>query len=129
LCFVRPGIDFEFKFVEAAAEGGVGNGELTEGAGDTGAEDACIGAGGNSALVLRQMDHGRSTVEAGAGVGISAKVAWKIGKRYRGVGCNGPFTTRLARAESHFWMASRASASLPWCAVRRRRGGRVGRCG
>ena len=35
------------------------------------------------ALVLRQMDEGRSTVEAGAGVGISAKVAWEIGKRYR----------------------------------------------
>jgi hypothetical protein len=27
------------------------------------------------ALVLRQVDDGRSTVEAGAGVGISAKVA------------------------------------------------------
>jgi putative transposase len=35
------------------------------------------------ALVLRQMDDGRSTVEAGAGVGVSAKVAWEIGKRYR----------------------------------------------
>ncbi len=34
------------------------------------------------ALVLRQMDDGRSTVEAGAGVGASAKVAWAIGKRY-----------------------------------------------
>lgn len=34
------------------------------------------------ALVLRQLDDGRSTVEAGAGVGISAKVAWAIGKRY-----------------------------------------------
>ena len=34
------------------------------------------------ALVLRQMDAGRSTVEAGAGVGISAKAAWEIGKRY-----------------------------------------------
>ena len=34
------------------------------------------------ALVLRQMDEGRSTVEAGAAVGISAKAAWEIGKRY-----------------------------------------------
>jgi hypothetical protein len=34
------------------------------------------------ALVLRQLDQGRSTVEAGAGVGISAKVAWEVGKRY-----------------------------------------------
>ncbi|MGH3849857.1 MAG: helix-turn-helix domain-containing protein [Pseudonocardiaceae bacterium] len=34
------------------------------------------------ALVLRQMDDGRTTVEAGAGVGISAKAAWEIGKRY-----------------------------------------------
>jgi putative transposase len=34
------------------------------------------------ALVLRQLDSGRSTVEAGAGVGISAKVAWEIGGRY-----------------------------------------------
>jgi len=34
------------------------------------------------ALVLRQLDDGRSTVEAGAGMGISAKVAWAIGKRY-----------------------------------------------
>ena len=35
------------------------------------------------ALVLRQMDEGRTTVEAGAAVGISAKAAWEIGKRYR----------------------------------------------
>ena len=35
------------------------------------------------ALVLRQIDEGRTTVEAGAGVGISAKAAWEIGKRYR----------------------------------------------
>jgi len=35
------------------------------------------------AMVLRQMDEGRSTVEAGAGVGIAAKVAWEIGKRYQ----------------------------------------------
>ena len=34
------------------------------------------------ALVLRQMEQGRSTVEAGAAVGISAKAAWEIGKRY-----------------------------------------------
>ena len=34
------------------------------------------------ALVLRQMDAGRSSVEAGAGMGISAKAAWEIGKRY-----------------------------------------------
>ena len=34
------------------------------------------------ALVLRQIDEGRTTVEAGAGVGISAKAAWEIGKRY-----------------------------------------------
>jgi hypothetical protein len=34
------------------------------------------------ALVLRQMDEGRTTVEAGAGVGMSAKVVWEIGKRY-----------------------------------------------
>jgi putative transposase len=33
------------------------------------------------ALVLRHMDEGRSTVEAGASVGISAKAAWEIGKR------------------------------------------------
>jgi hypothetical protein len=35
------------------------------------------------ALVLRQMDEGRTTVDGGAGVGISAKAAWEIGKRYR----------------------------------------------
>jgi transposase len=35
------------------------------------------------ALVLRQMDEGRSTVEAGASVGLSAKAAWEIGKRYQ----------------------------------------------
>ncbi len=35
------------------------------------------------ALVLRQIDEGRTTVEAGAGVGISAKAAWAIGKRYQ----------------------------------------------
>ena len=35
------------------------------------------------ALVLRQMDEGRTTVEAGAGVGISAKAAWEIGKRHQ----------------------------------------------
>ena len=34
------------------------------------------------ALVLRQMDQGRSTVQAGAAVGISAKAAWQIGKHY-----------------------------------------------
>ena len=34
------------------------------------------------ALVLRQMDQGRSTVEAGSAVGISAKAAWQIGKHY-----------------------------------------------
>jgi hypothetical protein len=34
------------------------------------------------ALLLRQMDQGRSTVEAGAAVGISAKAAWQIGKHY-----------------------------------------------
>jgi hypothetical protein len=34
------------------------------------------------ALVLRQLDQGRTIVEAGAGVGISAKAAWEIGKRY-----------------------------------------------
>jgi putative transposase len=34
------------------------------------------------ALVLRQMDEGRTTVEAGGAVGISAKAAWEIGKRY-----------------------------------------------
>ena len=39
------------------------------------------------ALVLRQMDEGRTTVEAGAGVGISANAAWEICKRYRGVDC------------------------------------------
>ena len=35
------------------------------------------------ALVLRQIDAGRTTVEAGAAVGISAKTAWEIGKRYQ----------------------------------------------
>ena len=35
------------------------------------------------ALVLRQMDEGLSTVKAGAGMGISAKAAWEIGKRYQ----------------------------------------------
>jgi hypothetical protein len=35
------------------------------------------------ALVLRQMDESRTTAEAGAGVGISAKAAWEIGKRYQ----------------------------------------------
>lgn len=34
------------------------------------------------ALMLRQMDEGRSTVEVGAGLGISAEVVWEIGKRY-----------------------------------------------
>jgi transposase len=34
------------------------------------------------ALVLRQMDEGRSTVQAGVGVGMAAKVAREIGKRY-----------------------------------------------
>ncbi len=34
------------------------------------------------ALVLRQMDQGCSTVQAGAAVGISAKAAWQIGKHY-----------------------------------------------
>jgi putative transposase len=34
------------------------------------------------ALALRQMDAGRTTVEAGDAVGISAKAAWEIGKRY-----------------------------------------------
>jgi len=34
------------------------------------------------ALVPRQMDQGRSTVQAGAAVGISAKAAWQIGKHY-----------------------------------------------
>jgi len=38
------------------------------------------------AVVLRQIDEGRTTVEAGAGVGISAKAAWEIGKRYQGGG-------------------------------------------
>jgi hypothetical protein len=38
------------------------------------------------ALVLRQIDQGRTTVEAGAAVGISAKAAWEIGKRYLGGG-------------------------------------------
>jgi len=31
---------------------------------------------------VRQMDQGRSTVQAGAAVGISAKAAWQIGKHY-----------------------------------------------
>ncbi|MGH9598313.1 MAG: helix-turn-helix domain-containing protein [Terracidiphilus sp.] len=35
------------------------------------------------ALVLRQMGEGRTTVQAGAAVGVSAKAAWEIGKRYR----------------------------------------------
>ncbi len=35
------------------------------------------------ALVLGRMDEGRSTVEAGAGVYISVKEAWEIGKRYQ----------------------------------------------
>jgi len=34
------------------------------------------------ALVLRQMDQGSSTVQAGAAVGISAKAAWQIAKHY-----------------------------------------------
>jgi hypothetical protein len=34
------------------------------------------------ALVLRQMDQGQSTVQAGSAVGISAKAAWQIGKHY-----------------------------------------------
>jgi putative transposase len=32
--------------------------------------------------VLRQLDQGSSTVQAGAAVGISAKAAWQIGKHY-----------------------------------------------
>ena len=35
------------------------------------------------ALALRLMGEGRTTVEAAAVVGISAKAAWEIGKRYR----------------------------------------------
>jgi hypothetical protein len=34
------------------------------------------------ALVLRQLNQGRTIVDAGAGVGISAKAAWEIYKRY-----------------------------------------------
>ncbi len=34
------------------------------------------------ALVLRQMDRGSSTVQAGAALGFSAKAAWQIGKHY-----------------------------------------------
>ena len=34
------------------------------------------------ALVLRQIDEGRTTVEAGAGVGISAKAGGEIVARY-----------------------------------------------
>lgn len=33
-------------------------------------------------LVLRLMDEGRTTVEAGARMGICAKAAWEIGRRY-----------------------------------------------
>lgn len=35
------------------------------------------------ALVLRQMDDGRSAPEAAANVGLSAKAAWQIGRRYQ----------------------------------------------
>lgn len=33
--------------------------------------------------MLRQADAGWTAVEAGAGVGVSAKAAWEIGKRYQ----------------------------------------------
>jgi transposase len=35
------------------------------------------------ALVRRQMDQGRSAPEAGARVGLTAKAAWQIAKRYQ----------------------------------------------
>jgi transposase len=35
------------------------------------------------ALVLRQMDEGRSAPEAGASVGLSAKAAWQIARRFQ----------------------------------------------
>ena len=35
------------------------------------------------ALVLRQLDQGRSTAEIGAGVSLSAKTVWLTGKRYQ----------------------------------------------
>ena len=35
------------------------------------------------ALVLRQMDTGRSAPEAALSVGLSSKAAWQIGKRYQ----------------------------------------------
>ena len=62
------------------------------------------------ALVLRQIDEGRTTVEAGAGVGISAKAAWEIGKRYQGGGL-----------EEAIYDAPRPA--------RHRQAGRVGQCG
>ena len=38
------------------------------------------------ALVLRQLDQGRSTAEIGAGLSLSAKTVWLTGKRYQGGG-------------------------------------------
>jgi putative transposase len=35
------------------------------------------------ALVLRQMDEGKSAPEAGASVGLSAKAAWQIARRWQ----------------------------------------------
>jgi putative transposase len=35
------------------------------------------------ALALRQLDQGQSTPAVGAGLGLSAKAVWQIGKRYQ----------------------------------------------
>jgi putative transposase len=62
------------------------------------------------ALVLRQIDEGRTTVEAGAGVGISAKAAWEIGKRYREGGvASGPLRCASPRSEAAAGRRARAA--------------------
>jgi hypothetical protein len=81
------------------------------------------------ALVLRQMDEGRTTVEAGGAVGISAKAAWEIGKRYLEGGLERAIYMRHVRVRSRCWTPSMGSASSPWFAGHRPQGGHAGQCG
>lgn len=80
------------------------------------------------ALVLGQMDAGQSTVEAGAGIGISAKAAWEIAASVIWKeGWSGRFTMRPALSQSRCWMLSTASALSPWSLARHPLAGRGGR--
>jgi hypothetical protein len=49
------------------------------------------------ALALRRLDKGRTTIEAGAGVGNSVKAAWKFGKRYQEGGLKAAIYDALRR--------------------------------